>query len=54
MIKTGSGRGNIIVSQLLTAGRLSKGFGEEDLYGIRYDPVAAQFVMNMMDLVIKK
>ena len=51
MIKTGNGRGNIIVSQLLTAGRLSKGFGEEDLYGIRYDPVAVQFVMNMMEVV---
>jgi hypothetical protein len=50
MIRSGKGKGNIIVSQLLTAGRLAKGSGEEGLYGIRYDPVAVQFVLNMMEL----
>ncbi|HLP74637.1 MAG TPA: hypothetical protein VK155_17155 [Bacteroidales bacterium] len=54
MIRSGKGKGNIIVSQLLTAGRLAKGFGEEGLYGIRYDPVAVQFVLNMMETVINK
>jgi hypothetical protein len=35
-------------SQLLTAGRLAPGFGQPGLYGIRYDPAAAQFVLNML------
>jgi beta-galactosidase len=53
MIKTGENRGNIVVSQLLTAGRLAKGYGEPGLYGIRFDPVAGQFVLNMLELVSK-
>ncbi len=53
MIKFGKEKGNMIVSQLLTAGRLAKGFGEDGLYGIRYDPVANQFVLNMMEEVLK-
>jgi len=53
MIKPGEDRGNIIVSQLLTAGRLAKGYGEPGLYGIRYDPVAVQFVLNIVELVSK-
>jgi hypothetical protein len=52
MIKSGKGKGNIIVSQLLTAGRLTRGSGEDGLYGIRYDPVCVQFVLNMMDVSI--
>lgn len=54
MIKFGNGKGNLIVSQLLTAGRLSGGFGEDGLYGVRYDPVAIQFVLNMMEEVLMK
>jgi hypothetical protein len=53
MIKFGKGKGNIIISQLLTSGRLANGFGEEGLYGLRFDPVACQFVMNMMEEVLK-
>lgn len=52
MISFGKGKGNLIVSQLLTSGRLASGYGEQGLYGIRYDEVAAQFVLNMMDLAI--
>jgi hypothetical protein len=54
MIKFGNEKGNLIVSQLLTAGRLATDFGENGLYGIRYDPVAGQFVLNMMETVLKK
>jgi len=43
-----AGQGRLILSQLLTAGRLSRGYGESGLYGIRYDPAAAQMVLNMI------
>jgi len=42
------GMGSLLLSQLLTKGRLAEGFGEPGLYGIRYDPVAVQFVLNML------
>lgn len=42
------GMGRLIVSQLLTGGRLAPGYGQEGLYGVRYDPAAAQFVLNMV------
>ena len=45
--------GKLIVSQLLTAGRLAKGFGEPGLYGIRFDEVTNQFVLNMMEAIVK-
>jgi hypothetical protein len=41
-------RGRLILSQLLTAGRLAPGFGQPGLYGLRYDPAAAQLVLNML------
>jgi beta-galactosidase len=53
MIGFGKNKGKLIVSQLLTTGRLAKGFGERGLYGIRFDPVANQFVFNMMELVLE-
>ncbi len=53
LIGFGTGKGKLIVSQLLTSGRLAKGFGEEGLYGIRYDEATVQYVLNMMSLVIK-
>lgn len=52
MINFGEGKGKLIVSQLLTYGRLANGFGEQGLYGIRYDEVATQFVLNMMNLAV--
>jgi hypothetical protein len=54
LIDFGSGKGKLIVSQLLTAGRLAQGFGGEGLYGVRYDEVARQFVLNMMALVMQE
>ena len=54
MLNFEDGKGKLIVSQLLTAGRLSNGFGEKGLYGIRYDEVANQFVLNMMEAALKK
>ena len=53
MIKFGQGKGKLIISQLMTSGRLAPQFGEEGLYGIRYDGVANQFVLNMMEAVLK-
>ena len=53
MIDFGKNKGRLIVSQLLTAGRLAEGFGEKGLYGIRFDVVTNQFVLNMMELVLK-
>jgi hypothetical protein len=44
----GDGKGNVILSQALTAGRLARGSAEPGLYGIRYDPAAEQFVLNML------
>ncbi len=52
LIDFGNDQGNLIISQLLTKGRLAKGFGTEGLYGIRYDEVAVQFVLNMLKAVI--
>lgn len=51
LVDFGPGKGRLIVSQLLTAGRLAPGYGEAGLYGIRYDPVAVQMVLNMLDLL---
>lgn len=47
MLEFGPGRGRLVLSQLLTAGRLAHGFGTGGLYGVRYDPAAAQFVLNL-------
>ena len=47
-IEFGAGRGRLVLSQLMTAGRLARGFGSDGLYGVRYDPAAAQVVLNMI------
>lgn len=39
--------GRLILSQLLTAGRLAVGYGTEGHYGIRPDVAAQQFVLNL-------
>ena len=54
LINFGDEKGKLIVSQLLTAGRLASGFGETGLYGIRYDEVTVQYVLNMLSAVLKK
>jgi hypothetical protein len=53
-IHLGGGAGDVIASQLLTRGRLAKGFGSEGLYGVRYDPAAVQMVLNMIDYLSTK
>ena len=53
MVDFGEGKGSLLVSQLLTSGRLSRNFGQEGLYGVRYDEVAAQIVLNMINLSIE-
>lgn len=50
----GEKKGILLVSQLLTAGRLADAYGEKGLYGIRYDEVTAQFVLNMISSSVKK
>jgi hypothetical protein len=54
VIKFGEGKGKLIVSQLLTAGRLAKGFGGEGFYDVRYDEAAVQVVLNMLNVAIKE
>jgi beta-galactosidase len=44
----GPSKGRVILSQALTAGRLVRGHQEPGLYGIRYDPAAEQFTLNMI------
>ena len=44
----GPGKGNLVLSQALTAGRLVRGTAEPGQYGLRYDPAAEQFVLNML------
>lgn len=48
VVKVEKGNGKLIISQLLTAGRLADGHGSEGLYGVRRDPVAEQMVLNML------
>ncbi len=41
-------KGKVILSQVLTAGRLVRGTQRPGLYGIRYDPAAEQFTLNLI------
>jgi len=52
-IDFGQGKGTLIISQLITEGRLAGRYGKEGLYGRRYDPAAAQFVLNMLVEALK-
>lgn len=47
-----TGSGCLVLSQLLTAGRLAPGFGENTAYGIRFDPAAVQMTLNMLARVV--
>jgi beta-galactosidase len=49
MIEFGKGKGNLLVSQLLTANRLIPSGSKLKPYAIRYDPIAVQTVLNMLD-----
>jgi beta-galactosidase len=50
VIEFGKRKGTLLISQLLTTGRLAHGFGQPGLYGIRYDEVAVQYVLNMISV----
>jgi beta-galactosidase len=52
MIEFGNGKGNMLISQLLTANRLTSPSTTGKLYDIRYDETAVQFVLNMIDKAI--
>lgn len=54
MVDFGEGKGKMILSQLLTAGRLDKNKFSNSAFDVRYDPVAVQMVLNMMHLVINQ
>jgi beta-galactosidase len=45
-------KGKLMISQLLTEGRLSSSSQQIGNYGICYDPVSVQFVLNMMEKLI--
>jgi beta-galactosidase len=47
-IEFGDGKGKLLLSQLLTDGRLADGYGTDGLYGVRKDPAAQQFVLNLL------
>jgi hypothetical protein len=50
-VSFGDKKGKLIVSQLLTSGRLAEGMGAKGHYGVRYDPAAVQVVINMIDYI---
>ena len=54
LIDFGKDKGKLVISQLLTAGRLSENYGTDGLYGVRYDETAVQVVLNMLSLSISK
>lgn len=54
LVDFGEGKGRMILSQLLTAGRLAEGFGEPEANGIRYDEAAVQMTLNMLAELLKK
>ncbi len=53
MVRFGPGKGKLIISQILTSGRLDPASGGEGLYSVRYDEVTAQFVLNMISLSVR-
>lgn len=54
MIDFGEEKGKLIVSQLLTAGRMCDTKRDNNLYEVRYDETAVQILLNMLDLAIEK
>jgi beta-galactosidase len=51
LIDFGEGKGRLILSQLVTKGRLTNSRQTGGLYDIRYDAVACQFIINMIKTV---
>lgn len=48
----GKARGRLVLSQLYTEGRIVRGASEPGLYGVRYDPAAEQFTLNLLGLAV--
>ena len=54
-IRFGEEEGCLVLSQLLTEGRLADGFAESrEYYPVKYDEAAVQFVMNIMESALNK
>ena len=54
LVDFGNNKGRLILSQLITKGRLANSSNNyKDLYDVRYDVVACQFVLNMINMVIE-
>ena len=53
-IQFGEGKGNLLISQLLTAGRMANIDKTGKPFERRYDETAVQMVLNMLEQVIKK
>ncbi|MFP4053185.1 MAG: glycoside hydrolase [Phycisphaerae bacterium] len=53
-ISFAEGCGVLLLSQLLTAGRLAENFGSEGLYGLRPDPAVQQMVLNMLARALQR
>ncbi|GCE12685.1 glycoside hydrolase [Tengunoibacter tsumagoiensis] len=47
-IDSGAHAGRLLLSQLMTQGRIAHGSGSPGLYGLRYDPAAVQFTLNLI------
>lgn len=52
-IKFGQGKGNMLVSQLLTAGRMADINKTGKTFDRRYDETAVQMVLNMIEQVLQ-
>ena len=48
LVEFGEGKGRLILSQLITQGRLLPGHGEAGPCGLRHDPAACQVVWNIL------
>ena len=49
----GPGEGSLILSQLITEGRLAKGYApRRKSHRLKYDEAAVQFVLNMFDTAL--
>ncbi len=51
-LEFGPGKGSVILSQALTAGRLADNTAPPGFYNIRHDPAAEQLVLNMLRSVV--
>lgn len=48
VMETGLGQGAIVISRIVVSGRLMPGYGGPGLYGLRPDPVAQRYLLNLL------